>query len=199
MRNPVRSVSTLVLGLALGLSACTGPAQGGDELDIAESYGATNSYDGGVTFTDGVTIIEVKKGPIRLISAEPVLSDANPARYLGARVRLLGRPDWIPHTTAEQFPPTNPEMAGSSPVNGFEVSPVAAQERTHIELMFGFEVTGQGRITRRGVNLTYEYGGEKRKAFVPSYLAVCVPKVPVDACAAEDENGIVATDQPSGS
>jgi hypothetical protein len=183
--NSIRHI-LLILALASTASAC-GVADSGDEITIANNYGTTTSHDVGARFTDGVSLVEINKGPIELISVDPVLKSSNVVHYLGASVRLLGRPDWTPATTTDGYPPSSSTMAGSVPVKGFRISgPTPGQEKTFIEVMFGFEVTAEGRAARRGAELLYKYKGKTHKAFIPSYLAVCAPKMQAGKCADED-------------
>ncbi|GLW30034.1 hypothetical protein [Actinoplanes regularis] len=187
--RPAR-LGTALLCLAVSLTGCLGPSEGGDELSDQNDYGAATSRDVGTRFTDGVTAVEYTKGPIRLLSVKPIMDDGGTLSYLGARVRIMNNPAWLPHTTADEFPPTHPEMAGSTAVQDFIVPAPPSDGQTHyFELMFGFEVTKEGRSARRGAELVYEYDGNKYTRFIPSYVAVCSPKSIRTDCPGEDADG----------
>jgi hypothetical protein len=59
----------------------------------------------------------------------------------------------------------------------------------HFEIRFGFDITAEGRSARRGAELVYEYDGEQRKVFLPSYFSICSPKWIKTDCPSEDQDG----------
>jgi hypothetical protein len=192
-------LGTALLCLAVSLTGCLGPGEGGDELDIQDPYGATIAYDVGTRFTDGGATVRVMKGPIRLLSIKPIMDDGGTVNYLGTRVRLLNTDGWLAHTSIKEFPPTHPEMAGSVPLEGFEIadsSKSANGKTVDLELMFGFEVTANGRSARRGAELLYEYNGDEHKVFIPSYFAVCSPRAISTNCPDEEPDGPAGTVSP---
>lgn len=73
------------------------------------------------------------------------------------------------------FPPTQPHAAGAMPVEGLIVQPPEPGENRWIELQIGLEVIAPGRSVRRGIELVYEYEGNRHIAFIPSYVAYCAP------------------------
>jgi hypothetical protein len=102
----------------------------------------------------------------------------------------MNNPAWLPHTSADEFPPTHPEMAGSEPLQDFLVpAPPSDGQTPYFEVMFGFEVTAEGRSARRGAELVYEYDGDEHKVFIPSYVAICSPKTVSPDCPDEGPEG----------
>jgi len=173
-------------------AACSSVRQGGDELDVGEWYGSVTSYDVGHTFTDGLTIVGVTEdaeGPLRLISAEPVMEGDNTLELLGVRVRLLGcglsGNGWHSFDVLDGFPPSDAMADGSVTMEGFEVpareeTPVGERcgvspHRLGINLLFGYEVIAAGKSWRVGTKLVYEYRDHTAEAFIQNRLTVCVP------------------------
>lgn len=123
----------------------------------------------------------------------PIIGDGEIATYLGSRVRIRGaRTDLVPLNFSDGFPPTPDQMQGSVPLDGFEVKDIGPQGES-LEVLFGFTLNSPGRFfTRRGAELTYVFlDGKELVEFLPSYVAVCAPRVPVGSCQAEDESGPV--------
>lgn len=156
----------------------------GDELKTDTApYGWQTSKDVGTKFTDGLNLITVThqaRGPLRLISAKPLMGDGGSVRVIGILARI--NPAMLPPGSkvgsfqeATGFPPLAPHAAGAVPVKGLVVQPPKKGEDRWIELQIGYEVVAPGRATRRGVELVYEYEGTEHKAFIPSYVAICAP------------------------
>lgn len=160
----------------------------GDELKTNQgSYGWYTSKDVGVTLTDGlnlVTVTPAARGPLRLISAKPLMDDGGSVRVIGILARI--NPGMLPpdsHVGSFQealgFPPEVAHAAGGVPVEGLVVQPPRQGEDRWIELQIGYEVVAPGRSVRRGVELVYEYEGARHKVFIPSYVAVCAPSTAI--------------------
>jgi hypothetical protein len=155
----------------------------GDELKDQAPYGWQTSKEVGSTFTDGLNLITVTqqaRGPLRLISARPLMDDGGSVRVMGVLARI--NPAMLPPGSkvgsfqqAPGFPPTLPHAAGAVPVEGLVVQPPKRGEDRWIELQIGYEVVAPGRSARRGIELVYEYEGARHRAVVPSYVAVCAP------------------------
>ncbi|MCM0674024.1 hypothetical protein NCC78_04810 [Micromonospora phytophila] len=177
-------VACAVLGVtAILASDGAGADPPGDELKTGQgAYGWYASKDVGSKFTDGLNLITVTpqaRGPLRLISARPLMDDGGTVRVIGILARI--NPDMLPPGSvgsfqeAPGFPPARPHAAGAVPVEGLIVQPPKQGENRWIELQIGYEVVAPGRSARRGVELVYEYEGAQHRAVVPSYLAVCAP------------------------
>ncbi|MEU8006986.1 hypothetical protein AB0B66_37985 [Catellatospora sp. NPDC049111] len=155
----------------------------GEELATGTASGWYAAKDVGTTFTDGLNIITVTpqaRGPLRLISARPLMDDGKTLRVVGVLARVI--PRMLPPNSTSGglqqspgFPPTLPDAAGGVPVEGLVVQPPEQGEDLWIEIQIGYEVMAPGRSTRHGVELVYEYEGTERKAVIPSYLAICAP------------------------
>jgi hypothetical protein len=134
-------------------------------------------------FTDGLNIANVTlraRGPLRLISARPLMDNGTALRVIGVLARV--NPDMLPtgffaggFQDSPGFPPTYRDAAGAVPVEGLVVEPPREGQSRWIELQIGYEVVAPGRSARRGIELIYEYEGFRHKAFIPSYLAICAP------------------------
>ncbi|MEU8014317.1 hypothetical protein [Micromonospora parva] len=172
----------VIVALMHNLGAAPQPP--GDELATDQvPYGWQVSKDVGTTFTDGLNLVTVTpkaRGPLRLISARPLMDEGGSVRVLGVLARV--NPDMLPpganvgsFQEGTGFPPAQPHAAGAVPIKGLKVQPPQQGESRWIELQIGYEVVGLGRSVRRGVELVYEYEGAQHKAFIPSYVAVCAP------------------------
>lgn len=161
-----------------------GPAAPGDEVIAHDgAYGYHASMTVGHTFTDGVTRIQISsnaQGPLRLISARPIDESGGTLRVIGTLARVI--PDMLPlgyeyagFQELPGFPPTYYNAGGAEPVNGLTVRVPRPSEYLAIQIQIGYEVVAPGRYTRRGVELIYEYQGERRKVIIPSHLAICAP------------------------
>lgn len=162
-----------------------GPAVAGKELGLegTGSYGWYASKDVGERFTDGlnhITVTSEAEGSIRLVSAKPLMDDGPTLRVLGVLARVV--PDMLPAQRESGwfqdepgFPPSSPDATGGVAVAGLTVRQPAVGENLQIEIQIGYEVVAEGRSTRSGVELIYEYGGETRRAVIPSHLAICAP------------------------
>lgn len=159
------------------------PKPPGNELELeGGAYGWHASKDVGVVFTDGLNIANISSqagGPLRLISARPLM-DGPTLRVRGVLVRVV--PDMLPpdhqvggFQESPGFPPTMHDAGGGVEVEDLVIYPSESDQKRWIELQIGYEVVAEGRSTRRGVELTYEYQGEIHKAIIPSYLAICAP------------------------
>jgi hypothetical protein len=156
----------------------------GDEVKLGErSYGWSASQDVGAIFTDGLNTLPITsqaRGPLRLVSARPLMDDGGALRVIGILARVV--PDMLPagfqvggFQHSPGFPPTFRDAAGAVAVEGLIVHPPAPGEPRWIELQIGYEVVAPGRSVRRGVELIYEYEGVEHRAVIPSSLAVCSP------------------------
>lgn len=68
-----------------------------NELKTPAPYGWRTSKDVGTTFTDGLNLITVTpqaRGPLRLISAKPLMDDGGTVRVIGVLARV--NPDMLP-------------------------------------------------------------------------------------------------------
>lgn len=156
----------------------------GNELKTDQvPYGWYTSKDVGTIFTDGLNLLSVTpkaRGPLRLISAKPLMDNGPTVRVIGVLARI--NPEMLPPGSkvgsfqeAPGFPPRLPHTSGAVPIDGLIVHPPKPGEDRWIELQIGYEVVAQGRSARRGIELIYEYEGSERKAFIPSYVSVCAP------------------------
>ncbi|MDG4762107.1 hypothetical protein [Micromonospora sp. WMMD710] len=161
----------------------TGVNPPGEEFDVSQgAYGWWAAKDVGTTFTDGINAITVSpqaRGPLRLISARPLMDGGGTLRVVGILARI--NPDMMPpkapgsFQVAPGFPPTMPRAAGAVPVEGLIVQAPKQGEVRWIELQIGYEVVATGRSARRGVELVYDYEGARHRVVIPSYLAICAP------------------------
>jgi len=179
------------LWVACVLSAITilaadggGVRPAGDELETGPgAYGWYGSKDVGSTFTDGLNLITVTpqaRGPLRLISARPLMDDGGTVRVIGLQARIL--PDMSPpdfyvgsFQDSPGFPPVLPGAAGAVGVAGLIATPPKRGEDRWIEIQIGYQVIAPGRSARRGVELIYEYEGAQHRVVIPGYLALCAP------------------------
>ncbi|WP_281893968.1 hypothetical protein [Phytohabitans aurantiacus] len=177
-----------VTAIVVSIYYAVGVRPPGDELKTDQAaYGWYTSKDVGVTFTDGLNLIRVTpaaRGPLRLISAKPLMDDGGSVRVVGILARV--NPGMLPpdfkvgsFQQAPGFPPDAPHAAGGMPVEGLIVQPPMRGEDRWIELQIGYEVIAPGRSARRGVELVYEYEGGRHKVFIPSYVAVCAPSTAI--------------------
>ncbi|GAB3350127.1 hypothetical protein GCM10027452_19820 [Micromonospora halotolerans] len=128
----------------------------GDELKDQAPYGWQTSKDVGSTFTDGLNLITVTpqaRGPLRLISARPLMEGGGSVRVIGILARI--NPAMLPPGSkvgsfqeAPGFPPTLTHAAGAVPVEGLIVQPPKRGESRWIELQIGYEVVASGRSAR---------------------------------------------------
>lgn len=156
----------------------------GEELKRdGDPYGWSASKDVGAVFTDGLNVVSVTtqaRGPLRLLSARPLMDNGGTLRVIGVLARVV--PDMLPAGSqvggfqeSEGFPPELRDAAGAVPVNNLVVRPPAPGASRWIELQIGYEVIAPGRSARRGVELIYEYEGERHRVVIPAYLAICAP------------------------
>jgi hypothetical protein len=191
----IRGIAAIVAASVLAVTAVlvvvyyyAGVRPPGDELKTNQgSYGWHTSKDVGVTFTDGlnlVTVTPAARGPLRLISAKPLMDDGGSVRVIGILARI--NPGMLPPDShvgsfqeAPGFPPEVNHAGGGMPIKGLVVEPPKQGEDRWIELQIGYEVVASGRSVRRGVELVYEYEGARHKVFIPSYVAVCAPSTAI--------------------
>jgi hypothetical protein len=154
----------------------------GDELVPGDgAYGWVAAKDVGAVFTDGLNHVTIgARGPLRLISARPLMDGGPTLRGIGVLARIV--PDMLPpghriggFQQMAGFPPARPDAAGAIPVEGLVVPPSSPGQPRWIELQIGYAVVAPGRSARRGVELIYEYQHTTRRVIVPSYLAICAP------------------------
>ncbi|WP_157563141.1 hypothetical protein [Micromonospora chokoriensis] len=203
-----RLARTAMAGALVGVLAVAGcdtpfltsDRPGDDVFAQRSSYGWAGSYDVGYRLTDGVTTIRIGKGPVTIKSIEPVMH-GDSARLLGAQVRVLTSTRGSV-MDSEGWPPTHPDLIGAQDPAGLVLpDPGTADPSEHpdgkvdIEILLGYELVGEGRTVRRGVNVTYEIGGRQQKVFLGSYMAVCAPATV--QCQIEDQNGPVPLDTSS--
>ncbi|MEV6816412.1 hypothetical protein [Micromonospora sp. NPDC051296] len=179
----VAAVAVLAAAATLVVLHSRMPKPAGNELAEAEPYGWHAAKDVGTVFTDGLNLVTVSdgaRGALRLVSAKPLMDGGGTLRVLGVLARV--NPDMLPpgHTTgwfqdSPGFPPSRHDDAGGVDVKSLVVRPPATGEDRWIEIQIGYEVIAEGRSARRGVELIYEYEGETKRAFIPSYLAICAP------------------------
>lgn len=173
----------MVIAIAVTVSFNIGTRAPGEELKADNSYGWQASKDVGTVFTDGLNIATLStkgRGPLRLISARPLMDGGKTVKVIGVLARII--PDMLPpdyHSggfqQSEDFPPSYRDAAGGVAVNGLTVYPPASGERRWIEIQIGFEVVAPGRSAKRGVELIYEYQGHRYRKVIPSYVAICAP------------------------
>jgi hypothetical protein len=77
------------------------------------------------------------------------------------------------------WPSAHPSTSTANAV-GYQVAAPQSPEVSEpgkivLELQIGYEVVEEGRSTRRGLYLTYEYQSTRRRVFIPSYAAWCSP------------------------
>jgi hypothetical protein len=178
------AICATAVAASIYLTAQTEPKPPGDELSSDQApYGWYTSRDVGSTFTDGFNLLTVTpqaRGPLRLVSARPLMDNGGTVRVIGILARV--NPDMLPpgfevgsFQSSPGFPPTFRDAAGAVPLEGLTIQPPKQGETRWIELQIGYEVLAPGRSARRGVELVYEYQGAQHKALIPSYLAVCAP------------------------
>ncbi len=178
--------AALAIALALVAGAVayevTRTHPGGDELRLDPAYGWFAAKEVGTIFTDGMTVIPLtsqRRGPLRLISARPLMDDGTALRVVGVLARVL--PDMAPAGTlavvqdSPGFPSREPQTAGAVAVAGLVVPASTFDTNRSLQLQIGYEVVGPGRSARLGVELIYEHGGFRHRAVVPSHLTICAP------------------------
>jgi hypothetical protein len=178
----------------MAAGACTGGRpRGGDEVDPGQNwYGWVTSYDVGHRYTEGLAVIEVTRsaeGPIQLLSAKPVMVGDENVELLGVHARLFGcglwDETWRGFDVLDGFPPSDPIGGGAVPMEGFEVpapadSPYGERcggypNRLQVNLLFGYEVVGEGKSWRRGTEIVYKYQGKIWSVFIQNRMTVCSP------------------------
>jgi hypothetical protein len=145
---------------------------GGRIAPFTTSYGWADSLAVGTVFTDGFHVIDVEQAPIEILSVKPRIQGATLV-FLGARILGPDRP-YGAYQRVDGFPPTIGDLAGSLPVEGFVIPPTPGAES--YELLLGYRVTGTGRSTVLGIDITYTSGSQTRTFRIPGYLAICSPR-----------------------
>lgn len=76
--------------------------------------------------------------------------------------------------SADNFPPTDYDASGGVNPVGLLV-PVPTADETQVELQIGYEVVADGKSTKLGVRVRYEYQGRTHEVMVPSHVTICAP------------------------
>ncbi len=190
-RKGIRRAVALALALAVAVVGgvvlvrwIVEPKPAGAELVLGDgtNYGWAAAKEVGSRFTDGLNLVTVSSsatGPLRLVSARPLQEGAG-LRVLGVLARVV--PDMLPAGSSAgwfqdepNFPPSSAHAAGGVSIDGLVVRVPQPDEKLWIEIQIGYEVSETGTFTRQGVELTYEYAGETRRAVIPSHLKICAP------------------------
>jgi hypothetical protein len=157
----------------------------GDELDTADMlpYGWSGSKSVGTRFTDGLNYLQISPniaGPIRIISVTPLLDNDATLRVVGVLARVV--PDMLPagHQTGwfqqdNGFPPASHDNSGGRDPRDLVVQNSAHSDDVAIEFQIGFDVVGNGKSSKIGVEVVYQYEGKTRRFVIPSHLSICAP------------------------
>ncbi|GGJ81611.1 hypothetical protein GCM10010123_09250 [Pilimelia anulata] len=194
-------ILTLGAVTACGLFGKQDRTEPDDALDNSGGYGFKISKDAGFTFTNGLTVLKVRKGPLTIKKVEPVIVGST-LRMLGVKVRHIPpeaqgavfqtNPGWPSVRRKDETPrgawqtladPGAFQVPAPDPAKTDSSSPV-------VQVLVGYEITGNGRGVMRGMHVTFSYEGDTRRVFVGSYLAVCSPSTV--KCQQEDQDGPVA-------
>jgi hypothetical protein len=165
----------ITIGLLLsGCSSTTSHSSAGIFVAPLGPYGDADNYPANSTFTDGNTILEITKGPVRILSVEFQDSGSKPA-VLGIWIRPLS-PTIIPYDSANGYPPTAPSAwQGAIKADGATLNgPIGDQPHADFELLIGYRMAASGRYSRSAVIIRYQYAGRTATLIHPSWLDLCV-------------------------
>ena len=171
-------------------AACTSqhdkpPQAPGPEIDANQggAYGWHKAMAVGTLFTDGLIHLELSgaaTSPLTIISIRPLMDDGPALRVLGTRIRV--KPDMLPKDAENGwfeflygFPPKEPYAAGGVAPEGFQVRATNGDDDMSVEVQIGYEVVAAGVSNRTGVEVIYEYEGDRKRAVIPSHLTICAP------------------------
>ncbi|WP_436532638.1 hypothetical protein [Actinoplanes sp. HUAS TT8] len=170
-------------------------SQSGDELDTEgmRPYGWSGSKSVGTRFTDG--LIHLKLSPnnaesIKVISVTPIMDNDTTLRVVGVLARVV--PDMLPadHEVGwfqqdKGFPPADHDNSGGIDPRGLLVQNTARRDDFSVEFQIGYDVVGNGKTSRSGVEVVYQYQGKTKRFVIPSHLSICAPATV--KCSPEDE------------
>ncbi|MBB4747723.1 hypothetical protein KZ829_40565 [Actinoplanes hulinensis] len=157
----------------------------GNELDTAKMlpYGWSGSKSVGTRFTDGLNYLQISpdiEGPIEIVSVTPLLDNEATIRVVGVLARVV--PDMLPagHQSGwfqqdQGFPPASPDNSGGRDPRGLVVQNPGHRDDLTVEFQIGFEVVGDGKSSKNGVEVVYRHEGETKRFVIPSYLSICAP------------------------
>jgi hypothetical protein len=172
-----------------------------DVIDNSGGYGFKVIKDAGYSFTNGLTTLSLRKGPLTIKKVEPVMAGPT-LRLLGVKVRHVPpeaegavfqeQPGWPSVRKKDESPGEWRKLADPG---GFAVPAPTSTEPPPpvVQVLVGYEITGNGRGVMRGMYITFEYRGKTRRIFEGSYLAVCSPSTV--KCQQEDADGPVADNE----
>jgi hypothetical protein len=149
-------------------------------------YGEADNYPADSELTDGNSILEIVRGPVRILSITFRDTGVKP-EILGIMIRPLS-PTVIPFDKARNYPPDDPsEWRGAIVADGATLrGPAAGTAHADFELLVGYRMPDSGHYGRRAVVIKYEYAGRTATLIHPSWIDLCVgtknsPPCPSDA------------------
>ncbi|GIF09021.1 hypothetical protein [Actinoplanes siamensis] len=163
----------------------TQPAPAGDELETAimQPYGWSGSKSIGTRFTDGLIHLRISPNnaePIKIISVTPIMDNDTTLRVVGVLARVV--PDMLPagHEVGwfqqdKEFPPADHDNSGGIDPRGLLVQNSERGDDFSVEFQIGYDVVGNGKTSRSGVEVVYQYQGKTRRFVIPSHLSICAP------------------------
>jgi hypothetical protein len=186
----------MILAVAVGITAVVWVRQGhrggrpayaapGDEVSTAgtAAYGWSGSKRVGTRFTDGLNYLRISPkatGPIKLLSVTPLMDNDTTLRVVGVLTRVV--PDMLPpnHQTGwfeedKGFPPQSYDSGGGRDPHNFIVRQPKPGDDLNVEIQIGFDVVGNGKTNKRGVEVIYQYEGKVKRVVIPSHLSICAP------------------------
>jgi hypothetical protein len=136
----------------------------------------------GSSFTYGLLVVRntTADTTITLVSVTPVID--GDLRYLGA-LALGPERQHAAVQLDRSWPPTLPELAGASPVEGTRVE-VHPGDRG-VEILMGYEVTSSERVAVEAVLVDYVVDGVPYRGRFVNTIAICPAAATDDACAME--------------
>ena len=158
----------------------------GAELDLTDltPYGWSGSKSAGTRFTDGLNYLWISSNAtssIKIVSVTPLIDNRQTLKVVGILARVI--PDMLPrgHKTGwfqqdKGFPPSSYDNTGGRDPCGLIVrKPQPGEKNLGVEFQVGFDVTGNGKSSKTGVEVIYEYKGKMKRVIIPSHLSICVP------------------------
>jgi hypothetical protein len=101
-------------------------------------------------------------------------------RVVGVLARVV--PDMLPphYQTGwfeedKGFPPQSHDSGGGRDPHNFIVRQPRPGDDLDVEIQIGFDVVGNGKTSKRGVEVIYQYQGKVKRVVIPSHLSICAP------------------------